>query len=133
MSDIVFERVRIKVGSNTSDADSITPPANETWALEEAWIMPNASITANDTDYITARLALNDDFSTYPVCTAITSKITGGTAFTAKTKITLSLSSDKGKLLVTGSLPLFIQLVESGTGPAADLVFSFKFRRFPTA
>lgn len=122
-----IENVTIVKAAGTAGQVSIFPPgsSDDVWVLRSMKFMPNASLSADNTNYASLRAYKGTGTGT-PVCAARPTTVAGG-ALTAGTKVDLALTATGADLEISQANPLTLQVTHGGTGGAVDGNFAAEF------
>jgi len=107
---------RVKcAGSNTTDAEYLINASLNAAKIKRLYLVPNLSVSASDTDYITVTVK--------KASTTLASRATtvAGGALTAGTKVEMSITGTGGDLETTAGGVFAVAVAKAGTGPAYDL------------
>ena len=136
MSAERLQTQRIEVVAGTVNRCSFFPDDGRVWKLRYIKYMPDVSVTANDTNYVTMRAYKGDGTGT-PIHAARSTTV-AGTGFTRGTVLDYGVSTELpapdvnftasgADLEITDANPLTIQFSHTGSGAAAAFSILARF------
>jgi hypothetical protein len=128
--EYVTQTIDFVQASAAAEDRYVNPPgrAGEEWELDTtAYFCPATSVSANDTNYVTAKLVKN---STDLTGATFNTKVTGGAALAAGTNTTMTLTDGVGtRQFTTGTDVLKINIAIGGSGAVCDGSFHLVWHR----
>lgn len=114
----IYLTQRLILAAGTAGRVTFAPPnSSDAWVLVSVSELPNASVTADDTDYATRGVYNGSTL----LMTAVTTKVTGGTALAQGTAVNLTLSGVGSQLETSQAAPFTYRVSHSGAGKAVDV------------